>query len=127
MDFEPYTENRGQQQALAFRASRQPDLMSYLAWRNATFTPLTNRELVAQAIAEARAAVDRRGQPLVHPQLHDRFAAALLMPAPWVRAVVAQGIAINDLSQTFGVSVSAMRVRLRQLNLETKGSWKARR
>lgn len=124
--FEMYTEDRARQQARAFRASGQPDLMSYLAWRDATFTPLTSRELVAQAIAEAMAAVDRRGQPLAHPQLHDRFAAALLMPEPWVRAVVAHGLAVNDISQTFGVSVSAVRVRLRQLRLETKGSWKAR-
>ncbi|GAC1442789.1 MAG: hypothetical protein NVS2B8_20260 [Vulcanimicrobiaceae bacterium] len=47
----------------------------------------------------------------------NRFAAALLMPEPWVRAAVARSRVPVDLCATFDVSHEAMRRRLAELEL----------
>ncbi len=48
----------------------------------------------------------------------DHFAGCLLMPRPWVESAYARGLQDPlGLAQVFGVSVSAMTVRLRQLGL----------
>jgi hypothetical protein len=53
----------------------------------------------------------------VHEAEADRFAAALLMPAQWVRDRFAQDQETSSLAQFFKVSESAMKIRLKQLDL----------
>ncbi|HEX3464943.1 MAG TPA: ImmA/IrrE family metallo-endopeptidase [Candidatus Elarobacter sp.] len=47
----------------------------------------------------------------------NRFGAALLMPAEWVKRAVAQHQTLDQLASRFGVSRSAMRHRLNSLGL----------
>jgi predicted transcriptional regulator len=49
--------------------------------------------------------------------LADRFAAVLLMPEDWVRAVARREHRVNRLAWRFGVSQEAMANRLRELGV----------
>lgn len=62
--------------------------------------------------------IPARDRSILIERVCDHFAACLLMPRPWVEAAVARGMRHPlDLSQMFGVSHSAINVRLHQLGI----------
>lgn len=54
---------------------------------------------------------------ILREQLADYFAGCLLMPKRYVKRLVGQGYDVNALTDTFGVSLRAIEVRLAQLHL----------
>jgi predicted transcriptional regulator len=59
-------------------------------------------------------------RPATIERLCDYFAGCLLMPRPWIEKAWLEGNHhVEDLASTFGVSPSAIGVRLRQLGLAT--------
>ena len=63
--------------------------------------------------------IDRRGGTYdVHEFYADEFAGNLLMPADEVRRALGQGMRLARLAQHFGVSLPAMKLRLRRLGLD---------
>lgn len=63
--------------------------------------------------------IDRRGAEYdVHEFYADEFAGNLLMPDQEVRRIAADGMRLARMAQHFGVSLPAMRTRLRRLGLD---------
>lgn len=84
-------------------------------WQRQRFT--TAHEL-AHIIAwgtEDRLLAHARNRQARRERLAEYFAGCLLMPAPHVRRLVAQGYGIEDLADLFGVSTRAVEVRLAQV------------